>query len=149
MDWLKQQIRESASPYILVSSGTMWSDYISAGKDSWGTWDTEGREEIFQVIDEKDGSQVILLSGDRHGARAFAMPRPGNKKIYEFEAATLGGVPGPGAFGDNKEDQLFGYPGRIWAFGEFTFSKDNSQPQAVFRLINEEGKVLEKVKLEA
>ena len=42
--WLKRQIAESTSHYILISSGTMWSDYISGGKDSWGTWDTETRE---------------------------------------------------------------------------------------------------------
>ena len=82
MAWLKQQINESTSPYILLSSGTMWSDYISNGKDSWGTWDTEGREVIFQVIDAKKEAQVILLSGDRHGARGFAIPRPGGNRIY-------------------------------------------------------------------
>lgn len=148
-DWLKQQISQSTSPFILISSGTMWSDYISDGKDSWGTWDTEAREEIFQLIDEKKDSRVILLSGDRHGARGFAIPRPGNRKIYELEVGTLGGVPGPDAFGDNKEDQLFGYPSRSWGFGEFTFSKEHGQPQAVFRLINEQGKVLETITLKS
>ncbi|MDF7809092.1 alkaline phosphatase D family protein [Pontiellaceae bacterium B12219] len=149
MDWLKQQISESTSPYILLSSGTMWSDYISDGKDSWGTWDTEGREEIFQMIDAKKDSQVILLSGDRHGARGFAIPRPGNKKIYEFEAATLGGVPGPGAFGKDRSAQLFGLPSRSWAFGEFSFCEVDGVPRATFRLINERGEELETVVLES
>lgn len=148
MAWLKRQIRESTSPYILISSGTMWSDYISGGKDSWGTWDTEGREEIFQLIDAKRGSQVILLSGDRHGARGFAIPRQGGKAIYEFEVATLGGVPGPGAFGKDQSAQLFGLPSRSWAFGEFTFTMNGSQPQAVFRLINEHGEMVETIPLE-
>ena len=148
MAWLKQQINESTSPYILVSSGTMWSDYISNGKDSWGTWDTEGREEIFQVIDAKKGSKVILLSGDRHGARGFAIPRPGGKKIYEFEVATLGGVPGPGAFGEDRTAQLFGLPSRSWAFGEFSFRAVDGVPQATFRLVNERGQELETVVLD-
>ena len=147
MDWLKQQIEESTSPYILISSGTMWSDYISGGKDSWGTWDIEGREEIFQLIDGKEESQVILLSGDRHGARGFTIPRPGNKKIYELEVGTLGGVPGPGAYGDNKNDQLFGYPGRTWAVGELTFRKVSDEPQAIFRLFGESGEELEMIDL--
>ncbi|MDF7807192.1 metallophosphoesterase family protein [Pontiellaceae bacterium B12219] len=149
MDWLKQQISESTSPYILLSSGTMWSDYISDGKDSWGTWDTEGREEIFKMIDAKKDSQVILLSGDRHGARGFAIPRPGNKKIYEFEAATLGGVPGPGAFGEDRSAQLFGLPSRSWAFGEFSFRAVDGVPRATFRLINERGEELETIELES
>ncbi len=149
MDWLKQQIRESTSPYILLSGGTMWSDYISNGKDSWGTWDKEGREEIFKEIDAKERSQVILLCGDRHGARGFAIPRPGNKKIYEFEVATLGGVPGPGAFGEDRSAQLFGLPSRSWAFGEFSFRAVDGVPQATFRLVNERGEELETVVLES
>ncbi len=148
MNWLKQQINESTSPYILVSSGTMWSDYISDGKDSWGTWDTEGREEIFKAIDAKKDAQVILLSGDRHGARGFAIPRPGNRKIYEFEVATLGGVPGPDAFGKDKTAQLFGLPSNSWAFGELSFAAVDGVPQATFRLVNERGETLETVRLE-
>lgn len=148
MAWVKRQIEESNAPYILLSSGTMWSDNISAGKDSWGTWDTEGREEIFQAIDRKTDTQVILLSGDRHGARAFAIPRPDGKKIYEFEVATLGGVPGPNAFGDNPEDQIFGYPSQTWFFGEFRFGSKAGVPQVTFRLINEKGEVKETIALD-
>ncbi len=149
MAWLKQQLKESTSPYILLSGGTMWSDYISNGKDSWGTWDREGREQIFQVIDAKQKSQVILLSGDRHGARGFAIPRPDGKKIYELEVATMGGVPGPGPFGDDQTAQLFGLPSRSWAFGELTFRTVGGVPQATFRLINEQGKELETFVLES
>ena len=148
MDWLKKQIQESTSPYILIFNGTMWSDNISAGKDSWGTWDTEGREEIFKVIDAKEGAKVILLSGDRHGARGFAIPRPNGAKIHELEVAGMGGVPGPGAYGERKEEQLFGYKGRTWAFGELTFSKDEDGPQVVFRLVDPAGKELETIALD-
>eukprot|EP00903_Cladosiphon_okamuranus_P003593 g3591.t1 len=147
MAWLKTQIAESTAPFILLSSGTMWTDNISDGKDSWGTWDTEGREEIFQAIDAKADSRIILLSGDRHGARGFAIPRPGGKKIYEFEAATLGGVPGPGPFGKDRSTQLFGLPSNSWAFGEFTFRSLDGTPQATFRLINERGEELETIEV--
>ena len=147
MDWLKQQLAGSTSPFILISGGTMWTDYISAGKDSWGTWDTEGREDIFQAIDQKKDSQVFLLSGDRHGARGFQIPRPNGKTIYEFEIGTLGGVPGPEPFGDDRTNQLFGLKSRSWAYGEFVFAKINGKPQAEFHLINEQGKILETVKV--
>lgn len=148
MEWLKQQIEESTSSCILISSGTMWSDNISNGKDSWGTWDTEGREAIFKLIDEKTDSLVVLLSGDRHGARGFAIPRPNGGRIHELEVAGMGGVPGPGAFGKNREEQLFGYPGRTWGFGELTFSKEGGQLKTVFRLIGEDGKEMETISLE-
>ena len=145
--WLKQQIEKSDAPYIIVSGGTMWTDNISNGKDSWGAWDTEAREEIFQWLDAKQDSFVIFLSGDRHGARGFTIPRPDGRQFYELEVGTLGGVPGPGAYDKDRSNQLFGYPGRSWAFGELTFNKDDTAPQAEFCLINEEGKELERISL--
>ena len=72
-----------------------------------------------------------------------------SKKIYEFEVATLGGVPGPGAFGNDKSAQLFGRPSRSWAFGEFSFRAVDGVPQATFRLVNERGEELETVVLES
>ena len=51
--WLKETLKKSDAPFKIVSSGTMWSDYVSNGKDSWGTWDTLAREEIFNFIDRK------------------------------------------------------------------------------------------------
>ncbi|MDF7800159.1 alkaline phosphatase D family protein [Pontiellaceae bacterium B1224] len=149
MDWLKKTLKKSTAPFILLTSGTMWGDHISNGKDSWGTWDTDGREEVFQCIDAKEGSQVILLSGDRHGARGYAHPRPNGKKIYELEAATMGGVPGPGAYGKDRNEQLFGYPGGTWAFGEFTFEQKNGKPLATFRLIGVDGREMETITLDA
>ena len=99
------------------------------------------------MIDQKQDSLVLLLSGDRHGARGFAIPRPNGKKIHELEVGTLGGVPGPNAFGKNKKDQIFGYPGNTWAFGELTFSKPKEELQVVFRLLDEQGKELETLTL--
>lgn len=142
MSWLKQQITESVSPFILISGGTMWTDYISNGKDSWGTWDTEAREEIFQWLDAKPESKAILLSGDRHGARGFSIPRPGGNTVHELEVGTLGGVPGPGAFAKDKTHQLFGQPSRSWAFGELSFALHDGKPRAEFRLINERAEIL-------
>ncbi|MDB2687206.1 alkaline phosphatase D family protein [Mariniblastus sp.] len=141
--WLQQTLANSTASFIVISGGTMWTDYISAGKDSWGKWDVEGREAIFEWIDQKKDSQVFLLSGDRHGARGFKIPREGARDIYEFEIGTLGGVPGPKAFGKDRSTQLFGLRSKSWAFGELTFSLADGKPQAVFRLINTEGKILE------
>lgn len=145
MAWLKKRIKESTSPFIIISGGTMWSDYISNGKDSWGVWDKEGREEIFKIIDEKKDSEVLLLSGDRHGARAFAIPRSNGKPIHEFEVGTLGGCPGPDSHGNDRSAQLFGYPGLTWAIGEFTFDLEERVPRVTFKLHNEKGKLLETV----
>jgi alkaline phosphatase D len=144
LSWLKETLQQSTAPYKVISSGTMWSDYISNGKDSWGTWDTLARNEIFQLIAEEGISGVLLISGDRHGARAFKIPVTPEFSLYEFEAASLGGVPGPDAMAKDTTNQLFGYEGdKIVAFGEFTFDTTGDEPAVTFRLIDEFGKVLE------
>jgi alkaline phosphatase D len=126
----------------------MWSDYVSKAKDSWGTWDVEGREEIFNLIEKEKISGVLLLSGDRHGARAFTIPRESGFKFYEFNMGCLGGVRGPKGLVPDCPEQLFGYDGKGFvAFGEFTFAMDAEDPTVTFRLIHESGEIKEEVQL--
>ncbi len=142
--WLKETLKNSDAPFKIISSGTMWSDYVTNGKDSWGTWDKQAREEIFSFIEEEKISGVLLISGDRHGARGFSIPRPSGFEFYEFEAASLGGVPGPDAMAKDTTNQLFGYHGTdAIAFGEFTFDTKADKPTVIFRLIDEFGTILE------
>ena len=144
MEWLCKTLKASKARFIILTSGTMWSDFMSKAKDSWGSWDIPGREAIYNFVEENQIGGVLLLSGDRHGARAFRIERPSGFTLYEFEAATLGGVPGPGPFAPDKSAQLFGYRGGLIAFGEFTFDMSKADPEVTFRLINEEEKELEK-----
>jgi len=145
LTWLKKTLKNSLAPFKIISSGTMWSDYVSNGKDSWGTWDTEAREELFSFIEKENISGVLLISGDRHGARGFTIPRPSGFALHEFEAASLGGVPGPDAMAENSTNQLFGYHGTTAvALGEFTFNTMVDKPVVTFRLIDEFGNILEK-----
>ncbi|WP_339705030.1 alkaline phosphatase D family protein [Algoriphagus aquimarinus] len=144
LKWLKDVLAKSTAPYKLITSGTMWSDYISDGKDSWGTWDTLAREEIYQLIETENIPGVLLLSGDRHGARSFTIPRNSGFEFYEFGPASLGGVPGPEAIAKDSSKQLFGYLGLgLKAFGEFTFTMEGEAPQVTFRLIDEYGNIME------
>ncbi|MDD4108050.1 MAG: alkaline phosphatase D family protein [Prolixibacteraceae bacterium] len=144
LNWLKVTLKNSEAQFKVISSGTMWSDYITPGKDSWGTWDTEAREELFNFIETENISGVLLISGDRHGARGFTIPRPSGFVLYEFEAGSLGGVPGPDAMAEDTSGQLFGYHGTdAIAFGEFTFDTSENKPSVIFRLIDEFGNILE------
>lgn len=148
ISWLKETLKNSVTPFKIISSGTMWSDYISNGKDSWGTWDIDTRDEIFSLIDKENITGVILISGDRHGARGFTIPGPSGNVLYEFEAASLGGVPGPDAMAKDTANQLFGYHGAdLRAFGEFTFDTEGENPRVTFRLIDESGNIMEEHKL--
>ncbi|MEM9886225.1 MAG: alkaline phosphatase D family protein [Bacteroidota bacterium] len=144
MNWLKNVLKNSTATFKVISSGTMWSDYVTNGKDSWGTWDTLGRAEIFEFIESEEISGTLLISGDRHGARGFKIPRKSGFAFYEFEAASLGGVPGPPAMAKDTTHQLFGYHGKgLKAFGEITFDMTARSPKATFRLINEFGAIME------
>ena len=144
MDWLKSQIKNCKSPFLVISCGTMWSDYVSNGKDSWGGVDPEGRKELFKLIEENKVSAVILISGDRHGARGFTINTKSGFKLYEFEAASLGARVGPPKSKPEWTSQLYGIDG-TFAFGELTFDTTCKDPKMTFRLIDEEGNIIKEI----
>lgn len=141
MEWLKKTLLACKGPFIIMSCGTMWSDYVSGGKDSWGAFDPEGREEIFRLIEEHKIPGVLLISGDRHGARGFRIPRPSGYEFYEFEPASLGGRSGPPVSSPKWATQLYGFANKF-AFGEFTFDVSGDDPTATYRLIESTGRTL-------
>ena len=140
-EWLKKQLLDCQGPFIIISCGTMWTDHISKGKDSWGKYDPEGREQLFRFIEENQIPGVLLLSGDRHGACGFRIPRPSGHTFYEFEAASLGGRSGPAGKAEGHPDALYAVSGQ-YAFGEFTFDATLDDPEVHFRLIHEDGETL-------
>jgi len=141
MEWLKEQLLDCKGPFIIISCGTMWSDYVSNGKDSWGVNDPEGREEIFKLIEENNIPGVLLISGDRHGARGFTIPRESGYAFYEFEAGSLGARAAAVSSLGQHDEELYGVIG-VFAFGEFTFNTSKSDPEVTFRLIEEGGDVI-------
>lgn len=146
MDWLEKQLLDCKGPFIILSCGTMWSDYVSGGKDSWGKWDPEGRERIFKFIEKNKIAGVLLISGDRHGARGFRVPRPGGFQFYEFEAGSLGGRSGPPVKNSRWDTQFYGISGK-YAFGEFNIDATLPDPEVTFRLIQDNAKVIHELKL--
>jgi alkaline phosphatase D len=144
MRWLEAQLLDCRGPFIILSCGTMWSDYVSRGKDSWGVWDPEGRERLFRLIEKHRIAGVLLISGDRHGARGFRLPRPSGFNFYEFEPASLGGR--SGAPIPNVPEKLFGIQGK-YAFGEFTVDATVADPTVEFRLIGENENIIYEIKL--
>lgn len=61
--WLEEQLLDCQGPFIIMSCGTMWSDFVQEGKDSWGKYDSKGRERIFNLIEQKKIAGVLLVSG--------------------------------------------------------------------------------------
>jgi len=146
MKWLEEQLLDCKGPFIILSNGTMFSDYVSDGKDSWGRFDPEGREKIFSLIEKHKIGGVLLISGDRHGARGFKIPRPSGFHFYEFGAASLGGRVGPPPVRADWDTQLYGVSGE-YAFGEFSFDTTLPDPEVTFRLIHESGTVFYEITL--
>lgn len=146
MKWLETQLLDCKGPFIILSCGTMWSDYISGGKDSWGKFDPKGRERLFRLIETKRIGGVLLISGDRHGARGVRIPRPSGFTFYEFEPASLGGRSGPPVFADDRSVQFYGIAGK-YAFGEFTIDATLADPTVEFRLIGDDGAAIHEMKL--
>jgi alkaline phosphatase D len=146
MQWLKDQLLDCKGPFIVISCGTMWTDHVSDGKGSWGGIDPAGREDLFNFIEKNNIAGVLLISGDRHGARGFRIPRPSGFTLYEFEAASLGGLSGPPVSKPEWDTQFYGVAGE-YAFGEFTFDTTPADPTVTFQLIGQEGKVFHKLEL--
>lgn len=141
MNWLVDQLTTCPGPFIILASGTMWSDDISKGKDSWGQWDPAGRERLLDLIEKRRIGGVILLSGDRHGARVLRIPRPSGFVYYEFELGSLGGHQGPASMGAHPEQQPFGLVLQP-AFGELSFDTTVADPTVTMRVVSDEGKEL-------
>ena len=81
-----------------------------------------------KLIEDNNISGVILISGDRHGARGFYIQRPSGFKLYEFEAASLGARVGPAAKDESWTSQLYGIDAKF-AFGELTFETSVKDPE--------------------
>jgi alkaline phosphatase D len=84
---------------------------------------------------------IQLISGDRHGARDFTIPRNSGFGFYAFEAASLGARVGPPATDPSWDTPLYGIDGKF-AFGEFTYLPSDDDPAVVFRSVGEEGNTL-------
>ena len=146
--WLYKALKESKAPFKILSGGSMWNDAVGKGKDSWLTFAPEERENLFDYIEKENITGVVLVSGDRHGARVFTVPRPSGFKFYEFNVGSLGGRGkddrkdnGHKATDPSWTDQLYGIS-NIYAFGLFTASVSGPEPTLTYRLIDENGNQL-------
>ena len=143
MKWLEEQLLDCEGPFVILSNGSMWSDYVSKGKDSWGVWDPEGREKIFSLIEKHKIAGVLLISGDRHGSRVFRIPRDDGFSLYEFQVGSQGAREGHHVL---QETQLLEFS-ETSAFGEFTFDNTVPDPTVTFRLISDDGSIVNEIRL--
>ena len=145
MRWLEEHLLDCEGPFIILSCGTMWTDHVSNGKDSWGQFAPKDREKIFRLIEEHRIGGVLLISGDRHGACGYQIPRPSGFMLHEFGVGSLGGISGDrapaGQAPDANGNLLYRY-GDGYAFGEFTFDTRSDDATVTFRLVQDDGQYI-------
>ena len=143
--WLKRELLKCEAPFKILSCGTMWSDHVSNGKDSWGKFDPRARREIFELIVKNRIAGVLLISGDRHGACGYRIPLTDRFSLYEFNVGSLGGISGnraPAGKAPEAEGLRLYRFGEGYAFGEFEFDTRSDDPVVTFRLIKDDGSVI-------
>lgn len=91
LEWLKDQLRVSQSPFKVIVSGSGFTSVKGHGGDSWASALYE-RDQILQFIREDEISGVVILSGDTHKGELNCLPESqnGGYDIYELVSSPLG-----------------------------------------------------------
>ena len=137
--WLKDKLTVESDIKIIISSLQILS--LGHGWESWDKLPLE-RERLFNLIDESDVSNLIILSGDRHRGGFYRFKTNDNNDIYEFTSSSLN-LPIP--FNTEEKGPLrIGSTYRKANFGVVRIFED----KVVMELTSNKGKVVNSLSLE-
>ena len=137
--WLKDKLNEDSDIKIILSSLQILS--LGHGWESWDKLPLE-RERLFNLIDESDVSNLIILSGDRHRGGFYRFKTNDNNDIHEFTSSSLN-LPIP--FNTEENGPLrIGSTYRKANFGVVRIFED----KVVMELTSNTGKVVNSLNLE-
>ena len=137
--WLKDKLNEDSDIKIILSSLQILS--LGHGWESWDKLPLE-RERLFNLIDETDVSNLIILSGDRHRGGFYRFKTNDNNDIFEFTSSSLN-LPIP--FNTEEKGPLrIGSTYRKANFGVVRIFED----KVVMELTSNKGKVVNSLSLE-
>ena len=137
--WLKDKLNEDSDIKIILSSLQILS--LGHGWESWDKLPLE-RERLFNLIDESDVSNLIILSGDRHRGGFYRFKTNDNNDIHEFTSSSLN-LPIP--FNTEEKGPLrIGSTYRKANFGVVRIFED----KVVMELTSNKGKVVNSLSLE-
>lgn len=142
--WLLAGLAASTAKFKVIASGTMFSDGADKdGKDSWaGKWARAERDEIFDLINEKQINGVILISGDRHRSDIWKTDRPDGYPLYEFVSAKVTNQHTHKTF----DNAVWSYnKGNFW--GQLSFDLKPDDPVMTFKCVDISGKVVKEFPL--
>ena len=137
--WLKDKLNKDSDIKIILSSLQILS--LGHGWESWDKLPLE-RERLFNLIDESDVSNLIILSGDRHRGGFYRFKTNDNNDIHEFTSSSLN-LPIP--FNTEEKGPLrIGSTYRKANFGVVRIFED----KVVMELTSNKGKVVNSLSLE-
>ena len=120
MEWLKNSLLYSASPFKIIAIGSQALNIVSP-YDKWRDFPAEFREMMNFIADNKING-VIFLTGDRHHSEIIKIERPGTYPLYDITVSPLSSS--THAFGSaeqNNPHRILGIPGKQ-NYGRISFT---------------------------
>lgn len=95
LNWLKDGLKKSTSPFKVIVSGSGWSVAKGSGGDAWSAYLHE-RNGLFDFIRDEHINGVVLLSGDTHVGELNCIPwsEHGDYDLYDLVSSPLAQSPG-------------------------------------------------------
>lgn len=97
LKWLKDQLKQSRSPFKVIVSGSGFTKAKGPGGDSWAAFVHE-RDQLFEYIQHEKISGVVLLTGDTHVGELNCVPwsEKGGYDLYDLVSSPLAQTTGMG-----------------------------------------------------
>ena len=142
--WLLESLAAAKGKFKVIASGTMWADGADkGGKDSWaGPWARDERDEIFDLIEEREINGLVLISGDRHRSDIWKIERPKGYPLYEFVSAKV-----------TNQHTHKTFPNAVWSYnkgnfwGQLNFDFRPDDPVLTFKCVDISGEVVKEFPL--
>jgi alkaline phosphatase D len=136
--WLLESLRASSATFKLIASPVPFAPEAKVGRrrrrsDAWDGYPEE-REALFSFIEDNEVEGVVLLSGDRHRADVWRIPRPAGYDLYEFLNGRLTNT----HTHDTLEDARYSY-NETPHFGRLRIDTTRADPTLAYDIITIEG----------
>ncbi|MGW8316645.1 MAG: alkaline phosphatase D family protein [Bacteroidales bacterium] len=135
--WLLEGLANSTASVKVLVSPVAWTDKAKPGShDTWAGFPEE-RDEIFNLIIEKEINGVMLMSADRHRSEIWQVDWEGPYPLYEFLSSRLTNM----HFHEIEAGAIFSY-NDPQSFGILDFNTKVKVPTASLQYINIEGEIV-------
>jgi alkaline phosphatase D len=129
--WLLEGLEQSTARIKVLVSPVPWNFRAKPGShDTWNGFRKE-RDEIFELISDKEIRGVVLMSADRHRTEVWEIEWDGSLTLYEFTSSRLTNM----HFHDTVPGAIFSY-NDPQSFGILEFNTEKKFPKVLFKIVN-------------